>query len=156
MKQAKALELFEQYADHIYRFALSYTGSKADAEDILQDVFLKLLDRHITILPGKEKSYLLKMTANMSKNFLRKPARERDVSIDSIQDIEAACGFTQEDSELFDALMGLPDSYREVIHLYYYEGYSYKEIARTLKISMSAVSMRMNRARNALKKMLEG
>ena len=79
MKTDRILTLFDSYADDLYRFAVSYTGSKQEAEDIVQDVFLKLLSKNIAINSSSEKSYLFKMTANLCKDYLKsKRAKNTD------------------------------------------------------------------------------
>lgn len=150
MQESDLLNLYDQYADIVYRLAVSYIGSAQDSEDIVQTVFLKLLDGTASPLPGKERAYLTQITINCCKDFLRSFRRKRTLSIDETLIVWE----DNTDRELFHAVMTLPPKYRIVIHLHYYEGYSFQEIADFLKISSSAVSMRMHRARKLLKKQL--
>lgn len=147
MERETVLELFDRYGDTVYRVALSYLRSPQEAEDAVQTVFLKLLERDIRVYPGKERAFLTKMTVNHCKNALSAARRRDTVPLD-----EAVLTAQPEDRELFRAVMELPEQYRAVVCLHYFEGYSFREIARLLRIGPSAVSMRLHRARNILKK----
>jgi RNA polymerase sigma-70 factor (ECF subfamily) len=142
--------LYEAYAKDVYRLALSWLHSTHDAEDILQNVFLKLLDKDIAMFPGGEKAWLLKCTANACKNHLRSFWQRNTQALD-----DSIVLSTNEDRYLWDAVGQLKPTYRAVIHLYYYEGYQQDEIARILGISRTAVQTRMQRAREYLKKELD-
>lgn len=141
MERETVLDLFDRYGDTVYRAALGYLRSPQEAEDTVQNIFLKLLERDIQLFPGKEQAFLTKMTINHCKNILS-AARKRDTVLLA----------QPEDRELFHAVMELPEQYRIVVCLHYFEGYSFQEIARLLHIGVSAVSMRLYRARNMLKK----
>lgn len=142
-------ELFRQYGDDVFRLALSYLGSRADAEDVAQNVFLKLAAGKVTLFPGKEKAWLLTCTANACRSHL-KSFWNRNVG-----ELDEALPFRDpEDRGLYEAVMALPPKYRAVIHLYYYEGYDQGEIGEILRISRTAVQTRMSRARTMLKKEL--
>ena len=156
MKNEVVVELFDSYADDLYRFAISYVGSVHDAEDIVQDVFLKLLSKNLLFDRRFEKPYLLTITANLCKDLLKSKARKTSVDLESNEyQLAYFDGFSAEDRTVFDELMKLPDKYRAPIHLYYYEGYTYKEISKILKISESAVAMRIRRGKEQLKIRLE-
>lgn len=156
MKKEKVLNLFESYADDIFRFALSYVKSKQEAEDIVQDVFLKLLTKQIVFSVGKEKSYLMKMTANMCKNYLKSSRyiTTADIDYDALN-VVVSCKSDTNSEFLFDAIMKLDIGQRMPLYLHYYEGYSYSEIAKILKISNSSVAMRISRAKDNLRLFLE-
>ena len=142
--------LFERYGSDVYRFAYSYTRHAADAEDICQSVFCRLADGRTELEPGKEKAWLLKCTANACKNRFRFLRRWDSAPL------EEAEGIPDETSRaVLEALLALPMKYRAPVHLYYYEGYSQKEIADILNISLTAVQTRMQRARTMLKEVLK-
>ena len=147
MKQETVLELFDRCGDSVYRVALSYLRSPQEAEDAAQTVFLKLLERDIQIYPGKERAFLTKMTVNHCKNLLSAAKRQGTVPLD-----EAVLLAQPEDRELFRAVMELPERYRTVVCLHYFEVYSLQEIDQLILIGSSSVSMRLYRARNMLKK----
>ena len=142
-------KLYDTYAQDVYRLALSYLRNTQDAEDVCHGVFLTLVEKDITLFPGKEKAWLLKVAANACKNHLKsfwKLNRE---------ELDDRMVFTDDgDRDLWAIVGTLPPKYRAVIHLYYYEGYPQDEIARILGITRTAVQTRMQRARNLLEKEL--
>lgn len=150
MEKQQVAALYEAYAKDVYRLALSWLHSTHDAEDILQSVFLKLLDKDITLFPDAQKSWLLTCTANACKNHLRSFWQRNTQPLDDKLVLP-----TEEDRSLWDAVGKLKPIYRAVIHLYYYEGYNQAEIAGILGISLTAVQTRMQRAREQLKKELK-
>lgn len=146
---ADSKELFQAYRDDVYRLALSYTRSRQEAEDVCQSTFLALLE-HPDITPGKEKAWLLQVCANRCKNLLRSHWWRTTTPL---EDVHAVPG--PERDSIREVVMGLEPSYRVVVYLYYYEGYSTREIAKLLKLSQSAVSTRLFRARAILKEQLK-
>ena len=142
-------KLYDTYAQDVYRLALSYLRNTQDAEDVCHGVFLTLVEKDITLFPGKEKAWLLKAAANACKNHLKsfwKLNRE---------ELDDRMVFTDDgDRDLWAIVGTLPPKYRAVIHLYYYDGYPQDEIARILGITRTAVQTRMQRARNLLEKEL--
>lgn len=156
MKNDEVVRLFDQYAGDLFRFAISYLGSKHDAEDIVQDVFLKLLNKTVFLKPGSEKAYLMKMTANDCKNLLKSPVHRTGVDLESASE-ELACFYelTDGDKEVYDNLMKMDETLRIPLYLHYYEDYSYKDVAKLLKLSESAVAMRIKRGKEQLKERLE-
>ena len=142
-------KLYDTYAQDVYRLALSYLRNTQDAEDVCHGVFLTLVEKDISLFPGKEKAWLLKAAANACKNHLKsfwKLNRE---------ELDDRMVFTDDgDRDLWAIVGTLPPKYRAVIHLYYYEGYPQDEIARILGITRTAVQTRMQRARNLLEKEL--
>lgn len=149
MPEANLLNLFDTYADMVYRLAYSYLRQTQDAEDAVQAVFLKLIEGTAQPILGKERAFLAQITVNYCRDVLRSVWRKR------VGPLDETIAFVQnEDRELFHLVMALPSKYRVVIHLHYYEGYSFSEIGTLLKIGSSAVSMRLFRAKNMLKKQL--
>lgn len=149
MDRDTVLELFDRCGDMVYRIALSYLRSPQEAEDLVQTVFLRLLEGNIAVYEGKERSLLAKMTINRCKDILRSAKRYADVPLDDL-----ALLAPPEDREVFRAIMELPEKYRSVMTLHCLEGYSLREISRLLHIGPSAVSMRLHRAKNILKQQL--
>lgn len=145
-------EIFDKYADTVYRLAFSRVKSKHDADDILGEVFLRYVkadpkfscEEHI-------KFWLIRATINCSKSFFTSSWFKKIVPLD-----DTLYTSLKENSEVYYAVMELPIKYRTVIHLYYYEEYSVKEIADILEVSQSAVKSRLARAREQLKTKLEG
>lgn len=141
--------LFEQYGDDVYRFAYSFTHHATNAEDICQTVFCRLARGDVSLEPGREKAWLLQCTANACKDYFRFLRRRNTVPLEEAEDIA-----DETERAVLEAVMALPVKYRAPIHLYYYEGYSQKEIAGILSLSLTAVQTRMQRARNILRKEL--
>lgn len=141
-------KLFEEYKDMVYRLALSYLGNAEDAQDISQEVFLRLLRWNRRIRSGAERAWLTKVTVNCCKDLLssRVPTRE-------VEETDAV--YFPETFDLKEAVMALPGDYRVVVFLHYYEDYSTREIADLLKVSQSVVTTRLHRARQRLKNLLQ-
>lgn len=142
-------QLFYKYRDDVYRLAVSYTRSREDAEDVCQTVFLKLMDQR-KIEPGKEKQWLLRVTANECRNLLRSHWWKTTVPMDETLSVEPP-----EVNDTLRSVLRLPPKYRVVVYLHYYEMLSTQEIGSLLHISQSNVTTRLSRARQMLKKELE-
>lgn len=141
--------LFCLYKDDVYRLALSYTRSIQEAEDICQTVFLKLMEQE-KIAPGKERSWLMQVTANACRNLLRSSWWQKTTPLEDPIPVKP-----WQDGDVYRAVMGLKPQYRVVVYLHYYECCTTQEIASLLKISQSAVTTRLNRARKTLKEQLK-
>lgn len=143
------VELFHRYKDDVYRLAVCCTRSPQEAEDICQTVFLKLLEQR-EIAPGKERAWLMQVTVNQCRSLLRSSWWKHTVSLD-----ETLPAPDREATGVRQALMKLKPKYRVVVYLRYYEECTTGEIARLLRISPSAVTTRLNRAREQLRGILE-
>ena len=143
------LYLFHRYRDDVYRLAVNYTRSTQEAEDICQTVFLKLLEQS-NITPGKEKAWLMQVTANECRDLLRSGWWRRTVPLEVTVGMER-----KETDEMMHLLATLPPKYRVVLYLHYYEQYTTPEIAKLLKIPTGTVSTRLRRGRDRLKAMLK-
>lgn len=143
------LYLFHRYRDDVYRLAVNYTRSQAEAEDVCQTVFLKLLEQE-DLMPGKEKAWLMQVTANECRDLLRSSWWKRTVPLEYAFQLPQ----TEADETLY-LLRKLQPKYRVVLYLHYYEQYTTEEIAQLLKIPRGTVSTRLSRARERLKSMLK-
>lgn len=142
------------YADIVYRVALSYSKSEQDAEDVLQNTFLKLLV-HEPAFKDEEhlRRWLIRVAVNQCNTLWNSFWRKNVDSIDNTTDEPA---FESKDySELYQAIRTLPAKYRIVVHLFYYEGYSTKEISSILHILEATVRSRLAYARKLLKQQLK-
>lgn len=144
-----ALTLFQRYKDPVYRLALSMTGSPADAEDVCQTVFLKLLEKQPELPPEKERAWLLQVAANECRSLWRTLRRRPTVPLDEAFDLAAP-----EREPLLRQVMELPHKDQAVLYLHYYEGFSTREVGDMLRLSQSAVTIRLLRARRKLKEVL--
>ena len=149
-----SLQSGQRFTRNMYRLAFSYCRNREDAEDVVQEVFLKLLRQKSEFLDEQKlRSWLLKVTVNACMDLLRSPWRGRCCALEEATEPTV---LMQEESELMLAVLTLPAKYRGVIHLYYYEDYSITAIAGILTVSASAVRMRLMRARQKLKEQLGG
>lgn len=143
----------------VWRLALAQTGSKEDAEDVYQDVFLRLA-QSATEFSSQEhlKAWLLRVAVNRCHDVARLRSRRPAVPLDSMPFEPSDAGPLSPDEvrALWEAVGELPESMRVVIHLYYQEGYSGKEIAEVLGIEPSTVRTRLQRARAQLRTSLGG
>ena len=150
MEENEIINLFDTYSNMMYRISLSYLKNIAEAEDVVQKVFIKVIEGKVKIINGKERALLTQITINQCKDVLRSSWFKRTEELNFDIEFEDS-----EDKELFNLVMSLPKKYRIAIYLHYYEGYSFSEISGFLNISSSAVSMRLHRGRNILKIKLE-
>lgn len=150
-----AARFVRHYADMILRLCTVYSLSREDAQDICQNVFLKLLKNSQKLAdPAYEKAWVLRVAINESKNLLKSAAHSRVLPLDEA--FSPACPPSDEfPSDVWEAVQQLPPSHREAILLFYYEGYSAEEIASITGTSAAAVRQRLHRARQSLKTYLE-
>ena len=152
-------QLYDLYATDVLRFSYFYLGDRQKAEDVTQDVFVRLITRHPVLETGHEKSWLLKVALNRCRDHWRSswvrrmvlghPAFELFPAPDQI-------GSLSDQAALAEAVNRLPTEFKEVVLLFYYQNFSVAEIAAILSIAEGTVSSRLNRARARLKKELEG
>lgn len=154
MEENRYEEIVRTYGDMVYRVACSYTKSHHDAEDVMQNVFYKLLTKNIAFKDEEHvKKWLVRVTINECKNILVAFWRKKVVSWDE-NPVEQTFS-APEKSDLYEAVMQLPTKYRIVIHLFYYEGYSTREIGELMHLKEAAVRTRLVRGRKILKKELK-
>ena len=147
---------YELYSQELMNISYGYTKSKDDSLDIIQNVFTKLVNnpKQFNNL-NEEKYWLIRVTLNECKDFLRKKSRRPIVNADLVN------SFAKTDSEdeqlhyVADVVKTLPEKYRVVLILFYWDSLSIKEIASVLKVSEDAVKKRLERARNLIKQEME-
>ena len=143
---------YDAYGPMVYRLAMVYLGSRADAEDVVQEAFVRLLRRPAAFADGEhERRWLLRVAVNLCRDQLRGFWRRRAVELEP--------GLPAEEAEslgLAEAIVALPERYKGPIHLHYCEGYSVAEVGEILKLGQSAVKMRLKRGRELLRKEMEG
>ena len=144
-------EAVAQYGSAVYRLAYAMTRSRSDADDVFQEVFLRL-HRSAPGFASEEhrRAWLLRVTANCAKNLLASPWRRRALPLEDVY------AYTDPDASAVDEAMAqLPGKYRAVVHLFYYEGYSIQETAAILGRRESTVRTQLTRARAMLRERLE-
>lgn len=147
----------EKYADMVYRIAVNQMGNQADAEDIFQEVFIKWMQHREEFKnETHEKAWMIRVTINQCKNVLTSSWKKRTTEFSDELEKELSYSDTiSEESELDAVLKKLPDRYRAVIHLFYYEELSVAEISEVLKEKESTIRTQLTRARRKLKKLLK-
>lgn len=147
-------EAFQKYGDRIFSAAFSVCRNRADADDVVQDTLIRYysLDKEFEN-EAHLKAWLIRVSVNRAKDinssFWRRNTVEWEDTMDELA-FEAP-----EDSRLFEAVMRLPEKYRTVIHLFYYEDYAVDEIAAILRRPRGTVKSQLNRGRTLLKNMLQ-
>ncbi len=135
----------------LFRPALAITGNMSDAEDIVQEAFLRAYEKAPEFESEEhEKAWLIRVTVNLCKSRLRSPWRKRIVRL-----LDSYPASEPEQHELLEQIITLPPKYRTVIHLFYYEGYSIKDISALTGQKESTVRSHLTRARQKLKSVLK-
>lgn len=145
-------ELVSKYSSLIFRISYCILCNSADAEDAVQETFLRYLTKAPEFTSEEHrKAWLIKVSANVSKNMLMFRLRRETVNLEDVEDI----GIHERDYETFELIMSLPAKHKIVMTLYYVEGYKSKEIAEIIGISEEAVRKRLQKGRELLKNEIE-
>lgn len=165
MEESNYSQMVEKYSNMIYRIAFSYMKNREDAEDVYQNVFLKLLTKKHFIDAEHEKRWLIRVTINECHSIYRSPWKRRRQECDNLnvllenQQTEAYSGNDQALSnaivDVTDMLKSIPEKYSIVLYLYYYEEYSTKEIGEILHRNESTVRTHLMRGKEILRKKME-
>ncbi len=145
-------QIVEEFSNMIYRIAYQNLCNISDAEDIVQEVFLSLLKSREKDFTDKEhlKAWLIKVTVNKCINFRKSFWKQNTVPLE-----EQTLSYTDEERTVMDEVMKLPSDYRNIIYLYYYEGYTIKEIAEILGKKQNTINSKLQRGRKKLRAELE-
>lgn len=148
---------YHEYADVLYRIALTYTRNREDAEDAVHDAFVTYIEKAPRFSDdAHERAWLVRVTINKCLDAKRRHKIRQYTPLEEA-DVRAETAVTDElPSELSYALDRLPDKLRIVTVLHYFEGFSVKEVAAMTSTTASAVKMRLARAREMLKEALGG
>ncbi len=150
-------EIAEIYKCHmimVYRVCFAYMKNSADTEDAVQDTFYKLINSGMEFESEEhEKAWLIRVAMNVCKNSLRHWFRKREdfADYENLQSTENI-----EIDETFEVVMGLPEKYKTVVYLYYYEGYTTPEISDILGRPQSTIRNYLHEARGVLKEKIGG
>lgn len=149
---ADATEAFKNYSDMVYRLAFLRTGNVADADDVMSDVFLRLVKNvHKIKSEEHQKAWLIRATINCCNSYFKNSKRINQVHI---TDVDATYEMSQD--SVLPAVLTLPAHQRDVIYMHYFEGYSVEEIAKICSVAVGTVKSRLARARESLKNILKG
>lgn len=163
---ADDLHIINKYSNMVYRMAYSLVKNKYDAEDIHQEVFVRYIGKRPKFASeDHEKAWFLRVTVNLCKNLWKTAWRQKVVSLgddleENIEGIEGNRGDPEaaealQENAVIEVVKKLPQKYRVVIHLFYYEELSVEEIAGVLKMKPATVRTHLTRARKKLKDLLE-
>ena len=147
-----------RYADDVLRVSYFYLGDREKAEDVMQEVFLRVMDKQPVLREGSEKSWLLKVALNICRDQWRSSWAKRVILGSKRLDIIPADDEPEDRTEkeaLMQAVHSLPADVREVFLLFYYQRYTIEEIAKILDVQAGTVSSRLSRGRKKLKVLLE-
>lgn len=146
-----ATEAFQKYSDMVYRLAFARVKNKYDADDILQEVFLRFIKSKDNVNNEEHaKALLIRITINCSKSMLTSSWFKKTEALSENLSV------TMPENDTLEAVLRLPQKYRTVIHLHYYCGFSVEEIGKILDHNPSTVKSQLHRARMKLKTELEG
>ena len=151
-------EVIRRNSDMVYRLAYSLVKTRADADDIYQEVFLRYMQNAPAFQGAEhEKAWFLRVTMNCCKNFWKSPWTRRRVALEreEMEQGGLSCELDDDSAALVDAVKQLSKKYRIVIHLFYYEELSIEEIAKLTNAKASTVRTRLTRARRQLRSLLK-
>lgn len=153
--EEEAARAIERYGDMVRRLCLVHLKNPADTEDIFQNVFLKyVLSPVVFESPEHEKAWLIRVTLNACKDLVKSFFRSRTVPLEELLDQPAP--LSEERREVLEAVLALPQKYRDAVYLHYYEGYTAAEIGKLLGKNTNTVYTLLTRAREQLRETLGG
>ncbi|MBE6762643.1 MAG: RNA polymerase sigma factor [Ruminococcaceae bacterium] len=150
--KADAERAFRAYSKMVYKHAFLRTGNVSDAEDILSEVFVRLVKNTEKIKNEVHlKAWLIRATINCSNTYYKRSKRINQVRLTDVDAPEV-----NSENSVLSAVLALPIHQKTVVYMYYYEGYSVEEIANLCGVARGTVKSRLARARETLKSTLEG
>lgn len=145
----------ELYGDMVRRLCLIHLKNQADSEDVFQTVFLKYVLSSAVFEDGEhEKAWFIRVTLNACRDLLRSFFRSRTVPLEEL--IELPDQAPPDTGEVLEAVLSLPEKYRDVVYLHYIEGYTAPEIGRFLKKNVNTVYSLLTRSKELLRERLGG
>ncbi len=148
--------VIEQYKQMVFGIALSYTKSADDADDVFQEVFLTYYRKNMTYHDEEHrKAWLIRTAVYCAKRVVGSTWRKKTVPLDENLPMDFTFHL-EEENLIFSAMCKLPYKYRIVIHLFYFEEMSVKEISKSLNVKEGTVKVQLTRARNLLREQLKG
>ena len=151
-REVNMKQIIDEYADMVYRIALTRCRCIENAEDVFQEVFMRFSIKSPKFESKEhEKAWLIRVTINLTKNVRESAWNRKVVRLD-----ESIVFNTKEENDVYSTVCELPQNYRTVIYLFYYEGYKVKEISNILNKNEGTIKTWLFRAREILKEKLEG
>lgn len=145
-------KIYDDYSNMILKIVFTYVKNTTISEDIMQEVFIKYINKMPKFESKEnEKAWFIRVAINLSKDYLKSSwIRKRSEMPEELTYLQ------EYEQEIIGDVLNLPNKYKSIIYLYYYEGYSIKEIAKILKINEKTVGTRLSRGRKILKINIEG
>ena len=149
------MEIYDRQVDTVYRVCYAYMKNAPEAEDMTQETFLRLMSNGKPFADQRhEKAWLIRVTINACKDLLKSLFHRRTVPLDEI--LEQPAEMREDHKEVLEAVLSLPQKYREVVYLHYYEGYTAPEIGKILGKKANTVYTLLTRSRQLLREKLGG
>ena len=153
--QNEILALYDKYYEMVWRICLVRFGNSHDAYDATQETFIRLMNYNKSFQSEEhEKAWMIRTAVNYCKDVMKSARRKREICLESEKPQEGGM-VPQEYSEVYETMMELPEKYRVILYLHYYEWYSMKEIAEILELNESSLRSRFARAKEVMKEYLE-
>jgi len=150
-------EIVDKHADMVYRIAFTHMKNKTDADDIFQEVFLKLCESTVAFESDEHvKAWLIKVTINTCRKSFSSAWNKKIIQLPDLEHKELSYEDRYQDFEILPIVQALPPKYRSVIHLFYFEDMPISDIAKALKSTNSTIKSQLSRARNLLRNKLKG
>ncbi len=154
-KKEYYFSLYEKHVDMVYRICYFYLGNSHDAEDAVQNIFYKIIKKELSFKDSEhEKAFLIVCAKNYCKDIVKSFWIKKRVDYDEIVNL-ASNSEKEIDLDLTYEIMNLPSKYKLPLYLYYYEGYSVKEISHILEEKETTIQTHLSRARKKLKLQIE-
>ncbi len=145
----------ERYSDTVQRLCVVYLKNHADTEDVFQTVFFKYyLSSKVFESDEHEKAWIIRVTINACKDHLKSFFRSRTVPLDEIAELAAET--SEENSDVLEAVLSLPQKYRDVVYLHYYEDYTAPQISKILHKNVNTIYTLLTRSKELLREKLGG
>ena len=156
LDEAAFTELYVQHVDAVYRICYSFLKNRTDAEDAVQETFLRLMQSQKPLENDAHlRGWLVVTASNVCKNMLHSWLWQKRQEVEDWEEVLKSDNQTPEETAVLKALMQLPEKYKTVLYLYYYEEYSIREISKLNGRKESTIQSRLAAARQKLKKILE-
>lgn len=153
--EEEANRAIDLYGDTVRRICMVHLKNYSDTEDVFQTVFLKyILSSAVFENEEHEKAWFKRVTLNACKDLLKSFFRKNTVSLDEVIPMAAETKAAHRD--VLEAVLALPQKYREAVYLHYYEGYSAVEIGRILGKNVNTIYTLLSRAKEQLRDVLGG
>lgn len=152
MQTEEIKNMIEKYSGLVYKVAITRSGNIENAEDVFQEVFVKYSQKMPKFENEEhEKAWFIRVTINLTKNLHNQAWNRKTVPLEETIQFEE-----KEEENIFQIVSTLPQNYRTVVYLFYYEGYKIKEISKILKNREGTIKTWLSRARESLKEKIEG